>query len=280
MTQTLQQVRGRDLQVVDKFGRPMPLSAEYQNKVLSEQDINRIDMLSSMFPGAILTIGIAGSGKTTLMGWFDYWFEHYFDIHTVSDFDIRSPKFGGDTKLYNHYKRIDDDEFKEEQEKMTEAVNKAKSSKAKEKARGRLEDDAEQVWDEHGINLHRKVINWDDVHKKFERRRWMRAMTILYSHVLKEHRHYYSLVLMASTDLEDLDLRATKNLTHEITSLYNPQTRWAMYKIWNRDPFNPHWERPVYLYIPHWWNLIYSFQMTTTPRELLGKKKDKDADTQ
>ena len=267
---TATEIRGKDLTVVDKFGRPMPLSREYLDKVLTDQDINRIEMLSSMFPGAALVVGIAGSGKTTLIGWFDYWYEHYFDIHTVADFDIRSPRYGGDTKLFRNFKRIDDEEFAEEQERMSDALKKVKN---KDKARKKYEDDAEKIWEEHGFDLHRKIINWDDVHKKFDRRRWMRATTIQYSHVLKEHRHYYSLILMASTDLDDLDLRASKNLTHEITSLYNPKDRMARYKIWNRDPFNPHWERPLYLHVPDWWDLIYSFQMTTTPRDLLGKKE-------
>ena len=262
---------GGDLEIVDKFGRELPISVEYQDKVLTKQDIFRIDFLSSIFPGAMGIMGIAGSGKTTFIGWLFYWFEHYFDIHAVSDFDIVPDTQGGDIKLYQNYKRIDDAEFLDEQGKMLDAIAKRKDKRS---ARKQIEDDADSIWGEHNIGLHRKLIGWDDVHKKFDRRRWMDPMTILYSHVLKEHRHYYSLILMATTDVEDLDLRATKNLTHEVTSVYNPRTQYAMYKIWNRDPQQPHWERPLFLYLPHWRQLIYSFQMTAPRRRMIGRDKE------
>ena len=265
---------GRDLVVVDKFGRDLPIAEEYLDAEITQQDADRIELLSTLFPGAIGIMGIAGSGKTTMMGWIAYWFEHYFDIHAIADFDIRPDKQGGDVKLFQNHKRIDDGEFLDEQEKMLDAIKKSKDNKSKERLRKRVEEDAGAVWGEHGINLHRKVILWDDVHKKFDRRRWLDPMTILYSHVLKEHRHYYSLILEATTDVEDLDLRATKNLTHEITSVYNPQTRFAMYKIWNRDPQQPHWERPLFLHVPDWWALIDSFQMTAPRRRMIGRNKE------
>ena len=267
---------GRDLKVVDVFGRPMPISAEYQDVELSDKDIARIDRLSGWFPGTILNIGLAGSGKTTLMGWIAYWFEHYFDIHTVADFYIRKPWHGGDEKLYNNSKRYDDSEFLDEQEKILDAINKSKTKtdKGKDRLRKRIEDDSESVWVGQGINLHRKVILWDDVHKKFEKRRWMDPMSILYSHVLKEYRHYYSLIIMATTDVSDLDNRATKGLTHEITSVYDKRTRISTYKIWNRDPVDPHWEKVLYLPIPDWSPLIYSFQPVAPRRRMIGRDKE------
>ena len=262
------------LQVLDRFGKPLEVVLNPDE--LTSEDIENIELLASMFPGACLIVGLQGSGKTMLISWFAYHFRKYFNIETVSNLHSRSPKEGGSQLLYNGYRYMDDEIFLDDMDRLHEECKKKKYTEKKH--RNEL---AAEVWDKSGISLHKKIIAWDEVYLRFEKRRWMDPLSILYSHVIFQYRHYYSLILMAAPSVNIIDPRANTYVTHEIGCSWEQyrqinnvayEIKMAHYHIYDRatDNFSI-----LHLYGPNWWPLFDSFQPIQPRRRLIGKKTER-----
>ena len=208
------EVLGSQLVITDRLGNELPITADPNS--LTDDDIADIHFLASLFPGAAMIAGLQGSGKTMFMSWCAYNFKKLFNIDTVADFHFKSPDSGGSKMLYESYCYMDDEIFVNALEELKNTANVNKMARDKQYRTRMAEDTWKKIEKALGFNMSRKLILWDEVYQKMEKRRTSDPVGILYTHIILQFRHYYSTVLMATPDAKLVDWRGSSYLTHEI----------------------------------------------------------------
>jgi len=276
----------RQLLVKDRLGQDLEITVSAEK--LNEVEQGWIELFALMFPGAGFVSGLPRSGKTMFMAFMAYVAKKYFDIDSVSDTHMfRSPQEGGSALLYNSFKYMDDELLLIEENKMLK-VSKEFRDKFNVDPEFRA-NTVNNLWAEYEkiskISLHRKLILYDEVYQKMEKRRPHDPMNILYGQQLKQYGHYYSLFLLAAPKLDECDSRLGNNICLEISTWwekyrkikvdgadYAVQVNTAHYSIRDRDSraYLPR----LHLEGLKWWPLIYSFQMVAPRKRMIGMEKE------
>jgi hypothetical protein len=274
------------LLVKDRLGQNLDVVVNADD--LNDVELSWIDYFGLMFPGAGFVAGLPRTGKTMYMGFVAYVGKKYFDIDTVADtIMFRSPQEGGSALLHGSYKYMDDELLLQEKQQMLQTSKDFRDKfnvdpKFREKT-------ASDLWAQYEakskISLHRKIILYDEVYQKMERRRALDPMNLLYGHQLKQYGHYYSLFLLAAPQLKECDDRVQDNICLEIGTTwekygrvkikgeeYAVEINTAHYRVYDRDSklFLPR----LHLEGPKWWPLIYSFQMVAPRKRMIGSEKE------
>lgn len=178
---------------------------------LRPHQVREKQLLAHFTTGVVFLHGPGGSGKTMAMVTIAYKLREYYGKPSVLDIHPK-PRYGP-------YTYMGSKEIIEELSRITELTGESdkpdgKKRQSKKKERQFNEEVTDKARERLGIAFDNAAIGWDEGYRYGNRRRPMDNLVIAYGDYLQQWRHYSSVVLICTPNLNQID---TKRFLNQMT---------------------------------------------------------------